>query len=81
MQGQIPSFIRRKLRSRAQIYEKELGAKIEMMLRNEEAPESMPSAAERKKKIMHDGYRSDGAVLIGIRGSPNTSPAAGIFGL
>ena len=34
-------------------YEKVLGAKIEVMLRNEEAPESMPTPPERKKKIMH----------------------------
>ena len=34
-------------------YEKVLGGKIEMMLRNEEAPPEMPSPPERKKKIMH----------------------------
>ena len=34
-------------------YEKALGAKIEMMLRNDQAPVEMPSPPERKKKIMH----------------------------
>jgi PhnB protein len=34
-------------------YEKVLGAKIEMMLRNSEAPPEMPCPPERKQQIMH----------------------------
>jgi PhnB protein len=34
-------------------YEKVLGAKIEMLLRNSDGPPEMASAPERKQKIMH----------------------------
>ena len=34
-------------------YEKVLGAKIEVMFRNTDAPPEMPYAPERKDKIMH----------------------------
>ena len=51
-------------------YEKALGAKIEMMLRNEEAPESMPSPPERKKKIMHARISIDGEVLMASDAPP-----------
>jgi PhnB protein len=52
-------------------YEKVLGAKIEMMLRNEEAPESMPTPPERKKKVMHARITIDGAVLMASDAPPD----------
>jgi PhnB protein len=51
-------------------YEKVLGGKIEMMLRNEEAPESMPSPPERKKNIMHARMSIDGHVLMASDAPP-----------
>jgi len=45
-------------------YEKALGAKIEMLLRNEEAPPEMPSPPERKQKIMHGRISIDGQTLM-----------------
>ena len=50
-------------------YEKVLGAKVEMMLRNEEAPESMPSPPDRKK-IMHGRISIDGEVLMASDAPP-----------
>jgi PhnB protein len=52
-------------------YEKTLGAKVEMMLRNEEAPESMPSPPERKKQIMHVRISIDGEVLMASDAPPD----------
>jgi PhnB protein len=52
-------------------YEKTLGAKIEMMLRNEEAPEPMPSPPERKKQIMHARMSIDGEVLMASDAPPD----------
>jgi PhnB protein len=52
-------------------YEKTLGAKIEMMMRNEDAPESMPSPPERKKKIMHVRFSIDGEVLMASDAPPD----------
>ena len=51
-------------------YEKVLGARIEVMLRNEEAPESMPSPPDRKKKIMHGRISIDGEVLMASDAPP-----------
>ena len=51
-------------------YEKVLGAKIEMLLRNEEAPPDMPSPADRKKKIMHGRITIDGEVLMASDATP-----------
>jgi PhnB protein len=51
-------------------YEKVLGARIEVMLRNEEAPESMPSPPDRKKKIMHGRISIDGDVLMASDAPP-----------
>ena len=52
-------------------YAKVLGAKVEMMLRNEEAPADMPSPPDRKKKIMHapdfDRWRSADGVRCASR--------------
>ena len=52
-------------------YEKVLGAKIEMMLRNEEAPESMPSPPERKKMIMHARISINGEILMASDAPPD----------
>jgi PhnB protein len=52
-------------------YEKVLGAKIEMMLRNEEAPESMPSPPERKKQIMHARISINGEILMASDAPPD----------
>ena len=51
-------------------YEKVLGAKVEIMLRNEEAPESMPSPPDRKKQIMHGKISIDGEVLMASDAPP-----------
>ena len=51
-------------------YEKVLGAKVEMLLRNEEAPESMPSPPDRKKQIMHGRISIDGEVLMASDAPP-----------
>ncbi len=51
-------------------YEKVLGGRIEMMLRNEEAPESVPSPPDRKKKIMHGRISIDGGVLMASDAPP-----------
>jgi PhnB protein len=45
-------------------YEKVLGGKIEMMLRSEEAPESMPPQPGFEKKIMHARMSVNGHVLM-----------------
>ena len=52
-------------------YEKVLGAKIEMMLRNEDAPESMPSPPERKKMIMHARISINGEILMASDAPPD----------
>jgi PhnB protein len=52
-------------------YEKVLGGKIEMLLRNEEAPESMPSPPERKKQIMHGRISIGGEVLMASDAPPD----------
>jgi PhnB protein len=52
-------------------YEKVLGAKIEMLLRNEEAPPDMPSPPERKMKIMHGRISIDGEVLMASDAPPD----------
>ena len=51
-------------------YEKVLGAKIEVMIRAEEAPADMPSAPERKKTIMHGRISIDGDVLMASDSPP-----------
>jgi PhnB protein len=48
-----------------------LGAKIEMLLRNEEAPPEMPSPPERKKMIMHGRVSIDGQILMGSDAPPD----------
>jgi len=51
-------------------YEKALGGKIEMMLRAEEAPESMPAQPGREKKIMHARMSINGHVLMASDSPP-----------
>jgi len=52
-------------------YEKALGAKIEMMLRNGEAPAEMPTAPERKHKIMHARISIEGEILMASDAPPD----------
>jgi PhnB protein len=52
-------------------YEKTLGGKIEMMLRNEEAPPEMPSPPERKHKIMHARMTIGAQVLMASDAPPD----------
>ena len=52
-------------------YEKELGGKIEMLLRNEEGPPEMQTAPERKKMIMHARMSIDGQVLMASDAPPD----------
>ena len=51
-------------------YEKVLGAKIEMLLRAEEAPADMLAAPDRKKTIMHGRISIDGEVLMASDAPP-----------
>jgi PhnB protein len=51
-------------------YEKVLGAKIEVLIRAEEAPADMPTAPERKKTIMHGRLSIDGDVLMASDAPP-----------
>jgi PhnB protein len=51
-------------------YEKALGATIEMMMRNEDAPESMPTPPERKKKVMHARISIGGMALMASDAPP-----------
>jgi PhnB protein len=51
-------------------YEKVLGGKIEVMLRSEEAPESMPPTPGMEKKIMHGRMVIDGNVLMASDAPP-----------
>lgn len=51
-------------------YEKVLGAKIEMMLRNSEAPPEMPCPPERKQQIMHGRISINGQVLMASDAPP-----------
>ena len=52
-------------------YEKALGGKIEMLLRNEDAPADMPSPPERKKQVMHARMSIDGQVLMASDAPPD----------
>ncbi|HET6839973.1 MAG TPA: VOC family protein [Bradyrhizobium sp.] len=51
-------------------YEKALGARIEMMMTYESAPESMPAPPEWKSKIMHASLSIDGKVIMGADAPP-----------
>jgi len=52
-------------------YEKTLGGKIEMMLRNEDAPPEMPFPPERKHKIMHARMTIGDQVLMASDAPPD----------
>ena len=52
-------------------YAKVLGGKIELMLRNDEAPEPMPGLPGREKKIMHARMSIDGEVLMASDAPPD----------
>jgi PhnB protein len=52
-------------------YEKVLGAKIDMMLTHESAPESMPTPPGWKNKIMHGKITIDGEVLMASDAPPD----------
>jgi PhnB protein len=52
-------------------YEKTLGGKIEMMLRNEEGPPEMASPPERKHKIMHARMSIGNQVLMASDAPPD----------
>ena len=51
-------------------YEKTLGAKIELLLRNTDAPPDMPSPPERKNQVMHARLSIDGQVLMASDAPP-----------
>ena len=51
-------------------YEKVLGAKIEVMIRAEEAPADMPAGPGREKTIMHGRISIDGQVLMASNSPP-----------
>jgi PhnB protein len=51
-------------------YEKVLGARIEMLVRSEEAPASMPPQPGFEKKIMHARMSLDGALLMASDAPP-----------
>jgi len=51
-------------------YEKELGGKVEMMLRYENAPPEMPVPPGHKKLIMHGRISIGGAVVMGSDSPP-----------
>lgn len=46
-------------------YEKALGAKIDVLMRNEQAPADMKMPPERAKYVMHAQLSLDGTVLMG----------------
>jgi PhnB protein len=51
-------------------YEKVLGGKIELMLRNSEGPPEMGAAPDRMQKIMHARISIDGEVLMASDAPP-----------
>ena len=52
-------------------YEKVLGGKIELMLRNSEGPPEMGTAPDRKQKIMHARMSIDGEVIMASDAPPS----------
>jgi PhnB protein len=52
-------------------YEKELGAKVEMMLRYAEAPPEMPSSPAYKDKIMHGRFSIGSYIIMGSDAPPD----------
>ncbi len=61
-------------------YVSALGAKIDMIMRNADAPPEVPYAPERKNKIMHARFSIDGDVLMASELAAGTFPeAAGLL--
>ena len=52
-------------------YEKTLGGKIEVLLRNEQAPPEMPTPPERKQKIMHGRISINSQVVMASDAPPD----------
>jgi PhnB protein len=52
-------------------YQKVLGGKIELMLRNSEGPPEMESAPDRKDKIMHARMSIDGEIIMASDAPPS----------
>lgn len=52
-------------------YEKVLGGKIELMLRNSEGPPEMGAAPDRMQKIMHARMSIDGEVIMASDAPPD----------
>src|SRR5262249_55366192 len=52
-------------------YEKQLGAKIEMLMRYEDGPPDMPSRPEHKKLVMHARMSLDGATVMASDAPPD----------
>ena len=51
-------------------YENTLGAKIELLLRDTDAPPDMPAPPERKNQVMHARLSIDGQVLMASDAPP-----------
>lgn len=51
-------------------YEKELGGKIETLMRYADAPPDVPTTPESKNKVMHAQLSLDGGVLLGSDSPP-----------
>jgi PhnB protein len=51
-------------------YEKELGGKIEMLMRYADAPPDVPTTPESKNKVMHARLALGGGVLLGSDSPP-----------
>jgi PhnB protein len=51
-------------------YEKQLGAKIEMMLHYKDAPPEMPASPEHKDLVMHARMSIDGAIVMASDAPP-----------
>jgi PhnB protein len=65
-----------------QFYQKALGAKVEMMMRNKESPEPPPPGMNAPaEKIMHASFLVDGARVMASDGMCSGKPNFGGFSL
>jgi PhnB protein len=65
-----------------QFYQKALGAKVEMMMRNKESPEPPPPGMNAPaEKIMHSSFLVDGARIMASDGMCSGKPSFGGFSL
>jgi PhnB protein len=65
-----------------QFYQKALGAKVEMMMRNKESPEPPPPGMNAPgDKIMHSSFLVDGARVMASDGMCSGKPSFGGFSL